>query len=164
MNSKVKEYLDTAKAKEKAAKEAAKTKERDQLLISLGLIDEEKSKKVYSDVYIDGYSWDEKEKKYYHISQVPIEVTDEEYAEIVKYAKKDNKNNKTKSGVEILLLIASIFLIISIVSFLFLEWGEALVLIFSFIFPFALVLVFIKMSKNLQEIKDKIDAIEKDKK
>lgn len=185
MNSKVKEFLDAAKAQEakiEAEEAAVKAKERDQILISLGLVDEERSIKVYSDFYRDGYSWDKEEEKYYHISPAPIEVTDEEYAEILKYVKTDDKNKKTvntknndvevflmNTNAEGLLLIVSVIILLVSTILLFANFHDILdnviwlaMFIFS-IFSFALILVFIKMSKNLQEIKNKIKNIEKTK-
>ena len=64
MDAKVKEFLDAAKAKERAEFE----KKRDEHLISLGLINEEESKCEYSDRYdyTQGYIlYDAKLDKYY---------------------------------------------------------------------------------------------------
>ncbi len=91
MDAKVKEFLDTAKVKEREAFE----KKRDELLISLGLIDDEKSTREYSDQFTYGFNkWDKEAKKYYRETLVAITVTDEEYEEIKKYS------NSTKSVAE----------------------------------------------------------------
>ena len=100
MNTKVQEFIDKMKA-EKKEKELRQRKEH---LISLGLIDENKSfvGKKYSDVW-DGTStchWDNKEKKYYKMAEIKdaIEVSDEEYLEILKYCPlTEAKGNTTKA-------------------------------------------------------------------
>lgn len=82
MGAKVKQFIDDAKAKERAKFEA----KRDEHLIALGLIDEEKSGIEYSPTFEKGFShWDEEKKQYYREVKIPVNVTDEEYAEILKY-------------------------------------------------------------------------------
>lgn len=68
MNPKVQEILDKKKAEE--------LQRRNEHLISLGLVDEEKSSSIV---------YDEENQLSYDIENFAIEVTDEEYAEICKY-------------------------------------------------------------------------------
>lgn len=88
MNAKVQEFIDKMIEKQKGEE----LKQREELLISLGLIDEEKTKRGI--VYLDNWDgtkdckFDNEKNKYYKESFVPaaIEITDEEYQEILKYA------------------------------------------------------------------------------
>ena len=74
MDAKVKEFLETAKAKEREAFE----KKRDEHLISLGLVNEGESVREYADNYNYVFNkWDEETKKYYREKLVAISVTDE---------------------------------------------------------------------------------------
>lgn len=86
MDAKVKQFIDDAKAKERAKFEA----KRDEHLIALGLIDDSKKIIEYTPFSKDnekGYiHWDEDKKQYYREKPAPVIVTDEEYAEILKYA------------------------------------------------------------------------------
>ena len=88
MNAKAQEFIN----KMKAEQQAKELKEREKHLLSLGFIDEDRCKEeiVYSDVkgWNGEWKWDNEKKKYYKSEKVivPIEVTDEEYQEILKYA------------------------------------------------------------------------------
>ncbi|MBR4120084.1 MAG: hypothetical protein IKK64_08435 [Bacteroidales bacterium] len=123
MNPKVEEFIN----KMKKEKEFEEQKKREELLISLGLIDESKSTKEikYFDVW-DGTKeckWHASKQKYCKEinSYVPIEVTDEEYNEILKYVTIENPiDNNTKSKTtkwsNVISAITLIVLIIGIVS------------------------------------------------
>ena len=76
MNPKVQEFLDKKKAEE--------LQRRNEHLISLGLVDEEKSSSIV---------YDEENQLSYDIENLAIEVTDEEYAEICKYYPEVNIEN-----------------------------------------------------------------------
>ena len=88
MNAKVEEFI--------------KNKKNEHLL-SLGLVDESKTiiKKEYiGDIFIHGAKYDPDKRLYYISKEIngPIEITDEEYLEILKYApivekKEDTPNN-----------------------------------------------------------------------
>ena len=92
MDEKVKQFLDEAKAKEQKATEEAiakEKKEKNDFLVSLGLIKEKK--REYSDTLAPGFSlWDPEAKKYYADVSIAVDVTEEEYEEIKKYAKLQN--------------------------------------------------------------------------
>ena len=93
MDTKVKEFLEAAKSKEREAFE----KERDKHLISLGLIKEGESIREYSDRYVYPFTlWDKEKQKYYYDKKVPINVTDDEYEEIKKYSTKEVVEETTK--------------------------------------------------------------------
>lgn len=113
MDPKVKEFIDSAKSKKREEFE----KERDAHLISLGLIKEIVRK--YSDAYGGGYyAYDEVQKKYYGEFNVPVNVTDEEYAEIKKITEeKSNKDIKIENGAENFLgVLNTIFFVIGIIA------------------------------------------------
>ena len=125
MNPKVQEFID----KMKAEQNSKELKEMEELLLSLGLVDENKSKEelIYSDVreYGDNdWKWDEKENKYCKKIQakLPIKITDEEYQEILKYAptKKEVigeiKTEKETPTANTIKSIAKIFLILNIIG------------------------------------------------
>ena len=82
MNAKVQEFINKMKEEEK--------KQRNENLISLGLVDETKKTIVrqYINYYRSDAKFDEEKKLNYIEKEVyePIEVTDEEYKEIVKYS------------------------------------------------------------------------------
>jgi len=87
MNEKVENLI----KKEKDRLYTSKKQMRDNHLISLGLIDENKTERKYMDTnYSAGYStgygkFDPETKKYYTESHAALDVTDEEYDEICKY-------------------------------------------------------------------------------
>lgn len=88
MNAKVEEFIN----KMKEEKKAIELKQKEEHLISLGLVDEKKS--INSIQYRDMWDgspeckYDEKTGKYYKgiCIPAPIEVTNEEWEEILKYA------------------------------------------------------------------------------
>ncbi|MBE6307896.1 MAG: hypothetical protein E7087_01135 [Bacteroidales bacterium] len=131
MNAKVQEFIDKMMEKQKEEE----LKQREEFLISLGLIDEEKTKRgiVYLDIW-DGTKdckFDNEKNKYYKESFVPaaIEVTDEEYQEILKYAplitrEKEQKAEATKSSLEKTIEIIGIILVIISVIEIFMMIGD----------------------------------------
>ncbi len=164
MDAKVKEFLDAAKAKEK--------KERDNHLISLGLIDEGKTQREYSQNYGAGfYQWDEEKKMYYNDKAVPVEVTDEEYEEIKKYSSKNavesvELDNGAESFLKVINIIVLIIGIIATVGLLIAAANSyrgggvyvlsaAAVLVVSLI-SWAVVKVVLNMSNNLHKINSKL--------
>lgn len=98
MNAKVQEFIDKKKSEQKERE----LRERNEHLISLGLVDESKSVEgvVYLDVW-DGSKecqWDEEKQIYAKRTYVPapVEVTDEEYREILKYAPAERAETEVK--------------------------------------------------------------------
>ena len=89
MNQKVEEFLTKAKAEE--TKQAEKEKRR--ILISAGLFEKET---VYGDSYSAECPYYDNEKKILRHKKNPVDVTEEEYAEILKYttAKKDKEDEE----------------------------------------------------------------------
>lgn len=65
-------------------------KKRTEHLVSLDLVDESKpiKKRNYTNVYQKGYHFDNVKKLYYEevVEYEPIDITDEEYQELLKYA------------------------------------------------------------------------------
>lgn len=122
MNVKVQEFIN----KKKSELQEKKIKQRNEHLISLGLVDESKSVEgvVYFDVW-DGskdVKWDEEKQKYSKRTYIPtpIEVTDEEYDEILKYAPIDKKDEVKKevetTWANAIKVIANILLVLNIIG------------------------------------------------
>lgn len=132
MNAKVEEFINKKKD-ELREKELIK---REKHLISLGLIDENKTKRgiVYLDKW-DGTKdckFDKDKNKYYKESYVPIavEITDEEYQEILKYAPEElvatqQKKAKTTWG-DTIEIIAYWYLVLCIIATIFLFYDSGL--------------------------------------
>lgn len=122
MNVKVQEFIN----KKKSELQEKEIKQRNEHLISLGLVDESKSVEgvVYFDVW-DGskdVKWDEEKQKYSKRTYIPapIEVTDEEYDEILKYAPIDKKDEVKKevetTWANAIKVIANILLVLNIIG------------------------------------------------
>lgn len=122
MNPKAQEFINKIK-EEKKAKELI---EKEEHLISLGLIDENRSgiRRVYSETfnYSDFPYYDSKKDLYYKDKEtyLPIEVTDEEYQEILKYAPINKKTEVKKklrtTWADAIEIIANLFLAINIIG------------------------------------------------
>ena len=82
MDDLVKEYLDKAKA----SVAAEETKSRNKHLISLGLYHTERVYGPYGGKFL---LYDKEQKRHYYEKKIPVEVTDEEYSEICKYASRN---------------------------------------------------------------------------
>lgn len=180
MDEIVKKILDEAKAKENEAIELAnqkKKEERDKYLVSLGLIKEGKERK-WSETFGQPYVfWDEEKKMYYYDAPVPVEVTEEEFAEIQKYAKFQNSEgtNSTEedlpydNGAERALnsinkIMLALAIVGGIVMFFFalgidqkglIIW--ALVSVLGYVIVWAFVKVYINISNNLHSINYKLE-------
>lgn len=127
MNSKVDEFISKAKSEEKKNCE----EERARNLIIAGLYEQER---VYSDdLTSDCPNYDVEKKKYYGTKKKPIEVTDEEYAKILKYLKAndviketktetDNRAERTLGGIATLFLVLAILAVLAGVCFLLSEY------------------------------------------
>lgn len=172
MDARVKEFLDAAKAAERKRFET----ERDSLLLSLGLVDPDRTRRKYSDYYSSTYpDWDAEKKKYYRDVPEPIVVSDEEYEEIKKYAPKDAK--KVGVGEKIiangdekfLSVINSLVLIIGVIASIplfvialstsrdILNMLSPVVVLLTTLVSWAVVKVVLNVSNNLHEINSKIN-------
>lgn len=82
MNAKVQEFIDKMEKEEK--------RKRDEKLISLGLIDENRKtiRRVYINCKIPKAKYDNVKNQYYieKLDYAPIDVTEDEYKEILKYS------------------------------------------------------------------------------
>jgi hypothetical protein len=169
MNTKVKEFLDRAKAKEREAFE----KRRDEHLISLGLLDEESEcVREYSSYYSSFFpNWDAEKKMYYYDRKQPIKVTDEEYEEILKYSTKDAvEETKIENGAEKFLGVMSVInLVIGIIAAVvlvfvaldtYLNGGyyflASVVILLTSLISWAIVKVVLNISNNLHKINSKL--------
>ena len=136
MNPKVQALIDQ-KRKEEDIKRDQKSKDdgfmKEQYLLSLGLIDEDKSsyKKIYKDEYEDGCLWDEDKEQWYKEESdiVLLDISDEEYQTLLKYYPPTDylvnfkPKDKTTSEItysEIITITAKIFLAVTIVGCLIL--------------------------------------------
>ena len=174
MNENVKKFIDAAKAAERKRFES----ERDSLLLSLGLIDPEKTRREYSDYPYPTDTHpdlDEEKKKYYRTIVEPLEVSDEEYEQIKQYAPKETlsvvSGNSVlgKTSENFLALLSNISLAIgTIVSIVLLfstnNFGgnkgyvvlTAVGLFFISLMSWAAIKVLLNISNNLHEINSKI--------
>lgn len=117
MNKIVQEFID----KKKAEIENNKNKEKRKLLMDLGICEKEYSKSsAWSEEYPD-YEYDQETKEGRYFKKVPINVTDEEYEEILKYCKQSDNTtpvNKENKVAKVLTGIAyAIFIIGAILGF-----------------------------------------------
>ena len=171
MNPKVKQFLDEAKAKERAEFE----KQRDAHLVKLGLVDEEKSTIEYSERYsleMGFVNYDSQKDKYYKGTVVPVEVTDEEYEQIKRYTAPKvqtvaDSNDEANSAEVFLANVNNIVRVIVIVSsiaiaiFALSEGMLMLLLVGVLILLGGLIVtattkVLLNISNNLHEINSKL--------
>jgi hypothetical protein len=159
MNNKVQEFINKMKAEQREKE----LKERGEHLISLGLIDEDKSNEEteYSDYYGGkDWKWDYEKNKYYKTVgiKVPVEVTDEEYQEILKYAPviekeveeivKPEPETPTANAIRIIATILLILmLIVGVVSLILSEWIPIVSAIIYSIFYYPFIIGFSKIVK-----------------
>lgn len=179
MDELVKKFLDEAKAKENDAIQQAAQKEkeaRDKFLVSLGLI--KGTERIWSKTIGHPYvSWDQEREMYYYDAQVPVDVTDEEFAEIQKYAKYqksedvsdseeelpyDNRAERTLNTInKIIFTLAVIggiilfFVALVIEQYSLLIWS--LISILGYLVIWAFVKVYINISNNLHAINYKLN-------
>lgn len=138
MNPKVQALIDQ-KRKEEDFKKDKKSQEdgfmKEQYLLSLGLIDEEKSsyKKTYKDEWEDGCLWDEDKEQWYKEESdiVLLDISDEEYQTLLKYYPPteclvgNTAKDKTTTEItcsEIITVTAKIFLVVTIIGCLILAF------------------------------------------
>ena len=124
MNAKVEDFIKKMKEEQKAKE----LKQREEYLISLGLVDD--SKTVNGIIYLEKWDgtkeckFDYKLQKYYKEGSIAaaLEVTDEEYQEILKYApitKEETNDDKSSGGTtwaNTIKVIANILLAINIIG------------------------------------------------
>lgn len=113
----VQEFID----KKKAEIENNKNKEKRKLLMNLGICEKEYSQSsAWSEEYPD-YEYDQETKEGRYFKKIPINVTDEEYEEILKYCKQSDNTtpvNKENKVAKVLTGIAyAIFIIGAILGF-----------------------------------------------
>ena len=114
MNQRVQEFIN----QQKIQFENNKNMEKAKVLNDLGLYDKEYSENpAWSEEYPD-YEYDQVTKECRYFKKIPISVTDEEYAEILKYSNIDNTqiesdDVKTNSNT-----IATIFSVIAVFIFI----------------------------------------------
>ena len=164
MDTKVKEFLEEARAKERKAFE----RKRDEHLISLGLIKE--TKKEYSDYYSYTYSnYDDETKKYYQLINVPVEVSDDEYEEIKKFSAPTTPVEEIDNGAEkflgVMNGISFAVCLITAVILLFVGMGSyrdsgyyylaSVVILLTSLVSWAIVKVLLNISNNLHNINHK---------
>lgn len=178
MDKLVKNFLDEAKSKENEALEKAaqeKKETRDKFLVSLGLIKgtERKWQENIGHPYVN---WDKEKQMYYYDTPIPVDVTDEEFAEIQKYAKYhktegqeaeeealpyDNGAERTLNTINKIMLALSIivgivlfFVALAIGQYALIVWGLGILL--GYVIVWAFVKVYINISNNLHEINNKL--------
>lgn len=117
MNKIVQEFIN----KKKAEIENNKNKEKRELLMDLGICEKEYSQSsAWSEEYPD-YEYDQETKEGRYFKKIPINITDEEYEEILKYCKQSDNTtpvNKENKVAKVLTGIAyAIFIIGAILGF-----------------------------------------------
>ncbi len=90
MDERVRKFIEN---KEKATF-AKKEEEKNELLISLGLVEKEYVSDKEGNAAFSKYKeeWDENLKKYRYYKEAPITVTDDEFEKIKKYSENKNKD------------------------------------------------------------------------
>ena len=170
MHSKLEVFLNEKREQERRKALA----EREAHLISLGLVEEWTKERVeYFDEWdcTKSCTWDEKLQKYSNVVQapVPIEVTDEEYAQILKYAPIEGSKDKTKkrglrgkrTWAGTIEIIAVLLVVLSCVSVVLLAGVEQsmfsylLLILPCVIVTFVLMMGFAKIVAAAEEILDK---------
>lgn len=171
MNPKVKQFLEEAKAKERAEFE----KQRDAHLVKLGLVDEEKSTLEYSNSYSEALgfvNYDAEKDMYYKGVFVPVEVTDEEYEQIKRYtapkvqtiADSDDEANSAEvflGGVNniVRVIVIATSIVIAIFALIESSWMLFLLgvlLLLGGLITTAVVKVLLNISNNLHDINSKL--------
>jgi len=116
MNAKVEEFIE----EQKNIRRKQELQERNKFLIKVGLIDEDKSTIKYStDETEECYIYDKDRDLYSNGgSSVPIEVTDEEFAEICKYYVPDevDKIDQRPKSAKLLRTMSTIILVLGLIS------------------------------------------------
>lgn len=151
----VQEFIEAMNKKQKQEEENIKN----EILIHFGLIDKEKSEREYFPYFVnDKCKWDEDLGKYYIEKPVPLEVSDEEYNEILKLAEaevefefeeeKPKKSSNWGNAIEVIAWITLILNILSIFIFIFMfneiSW-VAILYIIGIIPSFCLLMGFAKL-------------------
>ena len=171
MNPKVQQFIDEAKAKERAEFE----KLRDAHLIKLGLVDEEKSTIEYSKNYSEALGfvkYDAEKDMYYKGVFVPVEVTDEEYEQIKRYTAPKVKavadSNDVANSAEVFLGVVNnivrVVVVVSSIALAIFALSEELwiffilgvVVLLGGLIITATTKVLLNISNNLHEINAKI--------
>jgi ATP-dependent Zn protease len=110
------EFIKTMNEKQKKKEQEIKN----EILIHLGLIDKEKSDREYFPYWVnEKCKWDEEVEKYYIDKHTPLEVSDEEYKEILKYAQIEGEEEKPKKSTNWGKSIETIIWIILILGIIF---------------------------------------------
>lgn len=151
MDLKVKEFLKEKQEKEKLEKE--------KFLISLGLYKD--GEREYSSQPLSNSYWDEEKQQYYTTKKIVCEVTDSEYAELLKYCQpKDEEETNTAGYVVIAFGFITIFIGIiagiAIGSDYYGTAAAAWTIAISSLLSGLLLIVFGKISTTLTKILNKI--------
>lgn len=170
MNEQIEKWIENRKSEQRKEFE----QKRDEHLLKLGLTDESKTIRKYSSYYVQGMEYDIEKGRYYKKLNGPMDVSDEEYAQICKYAPyKELKQVQMKdvnNGVEgFLNIMAYIILSVGVIVFIvillsssnssgysaesnFLEFGYAVCVLISSLVVFAVLRVLRNISLTLKSI------------
>ena len=166
MDAKLSAYLE----KKRQEQREIELEKRSKHLLELGLIDDSKTKRIVCEETVFNAKYDRDEDKFYIEVAVPIEITDDEYAELCTYnspAKEIVKDDDVMAevtlstiatvtlcfgilGCAILLIVG---LMIEMVGWLLLT---GVILLLSCLIIWSLLKVFSDMSLSLKEIKTKL--------
>ena len=171
MNPKLKAFLE----QEKSVKNEQQSEARRDLLLSLGLVDDSKTiiewlENPKSADEIELYPlYDEQKGMYYRKTEFPIDITDEEYAELLKYVAEpvvENSRNKTVLAESLVAGIATFSFIICAIMAVWMMFDYSIVygviLFVCAIFQLACVELFVNISKTLGKIeRNQHDIVDK---
>ncbi len=107
MNEKLKEFLD---AKKDAEKKAHEEKKKD-TLIELGLFEKEYSEKNQYSIEYPWSEWDSANSTNKYYKKVPVEITDEEYQEVKKYAKPPVLSTENMIAKALIIIASAVFVL-----------------------------------------------------
>jgi len=158
MEPKVKEFLEKGQEQEQLEKE--------QFLISLGLYKE--GEREYSSQYNSIYSnWDGEKKQYYRTKMIACEVTEEEYAEILKYCRHNQHKYEEKTNIvgNVVIALGFITIFIGIIAAIVIgndyhsTASEAWVIAIGSLLSGLLLIVFGRISTTLTAILNRINTM-----
>lgn len=174
MDKRVQEVIERCKSEKRAKYE----KERDVLLLSLGLYADEKAVREYSpytyDPDRDKYPYYDKEKgEYYRVTSGPMEISDEDYEELRKHVVVESMlkpedevddyvpGSGVLSGLSVVWLVCCIIaaIVLCIIAFSeydFIYFAIALGVLLAGLESRSIVKVFIELSRDIRYIRRKM--------
>ena len=114
MNEKVKAYLDHQKEAEKVRNDAS----RKDTLLALGLFEKEYSPNNVDSSEYPYFEWDTENSEGRYFKKIPVDITEEEYQEVLKYAHKKIPSANRSNANTIASIFSAIAWIVFIIGFI----------------------------------------------